>query len=129
MYCDRCKKEFVRWNHKKPEVYGVAKFVHYDGDPCLDEPKDLCESCYTELENWWNFKPSAESEECIKKYEKLKSYLFARLSSEIEHLPTSTRTNWDGCCPDIDSPEIEYVDVTKDTLLDIINKYKAESED
>ena len=49
-----------------------------------------------------------------------------KIRAEIEQLPTKTRTNWDGCCPDIDYPEIEYVDVTKDTLLDIINKYKAE---
>lgn len=60
MYCDRCKKEFEKWNHKKTELYGVAEFVHDDNDPYLDEPKDLCESCYTELENWWNFTPQAE---------------------------------------------------------------------
>ena len=63
MYCDRCKKEFEKWNHKKTEVYGVAEFVHDDSDPYLDEPKDLCESCYIELENWWNFTPHTESEE------------------------------------------------------------------
>ena len=61
MYCDRCKKEFKKWNHKKTEVYGIAEFVYDDSDPHLDEPKDLCESCYIELENWWNFTP-AESE-------------------------------------------------------------------
>ena len=63
MYCDRCKKEFEKWNHKKTEVYGVAEFVYDDGDPYLDESKDLCESCYIELENWWNFIPQTESEE------------------------------------------------------------------
>ena len=47
------------------------------------------------------------------------------LRAEIEQLPTKTRTNWDGCCPDIDYPEIEYVDVTKKRLLEIINKYKG----
>lgn len=62
MYCDRCKKEFERWNHKKAEVYGVAEFVCDDGDPYLDEPKDLCESCYTEFVHWWDFTPKAESE-------------------------------------------------------------------
>lgn len=51
------------------------------------------------------------------------------IRAEIEQLPTKTRINWDGCCPDIDYPEIEYVDVTKDKLLDIIDKYKAESEE
>lgn len=51
-----------------------------------------------------------------------------KIKAEIEQLPTNTRTNWDGCCPDIDYPEIEYVDVTKAKLLEIIDKYKAESE-
>ena len=50
------------------------------------------------------------------------------IDEEIEQLPTNTRTNWDGCCPDIDYPQVEYVDVTKDKLLSIIDKYKAESE-
>jgi len=52
-----------------------------------------------------------------------------KIRAEIEQLPTNTRINWDGCCPDIDYPEIEYVDVTKAKLLQIVNKYKAESED
>lgn len=63
MYCDRCKKEFEKWNHRKNEVLGVADVVYEDGDPHLDEPKDLCESCYAELEDWWNFTPQAESED------------------------------------------------------------------
>ena len=63
MYCDRCKKKFESWNHKRTEVYGVAEFVYDDNDPQLDEPKDLCESCYTELENWWNFQSYKESED------------------------------------------------------------------
>ncbi len=67
MYCDRCKKEIKKlnleeWIHKKAEMYGIAEFVYGNGSPYLDEPKDLCESCYTELENWWNFTPKAESE-------------------------------------------------------------------
>ena len=52
-----------------------------------------------------------------------------KIRAEIEQLPTKTRTNWDGCCPDIDYPEIEYIDVTKNKLLSIIDKYKAESEE
>lgn len=48
------------------------------------------------------------------------------IRTEIEQLPTKTRTNWDGCCPDFDYPEIEYVDVTKKQLLEIIDKYKGE---
>lgn len=58
-----------------------------------------------------------------------KTDVLDKIRVEIEKLPTNTRTNWDGCCPDIDYPEIEYVDVTKKKLLGIIDKYKAESED
>lgn len=46
-----------------------------------------------------------------------------KIRTEIEKLPTKTRINWDGCCPDIDYPEIEYIDVTKKTLISIIDKY------
>ena len=53
MYCDRCGKEFEKWNHKREEMIGVADFMYDDGDPYLDTPKDLCESCYISLENWW----------------------------------------------------------------------------
>ena len=55
-----------------------------------------------------------------------------KIRAEIELLPTKIRINWDGCCPDIDYPQIEYVDVTKNKLLSIIDKYKdikIESED
>lgn len=55
--------------------------------------------------------------------------LLDEIRAEIEQLPIKTRTNWDGCCPDIDYPEIEYVDVTKATLLEIIDKHKTESEE
>lgn len=47
-----------------------------------------------------------------------------KIRVEIDQLPTKTRVNWDGCCPDIDYPVISYVDVTKDKLLSIIDKYK-----
>lgn len=50
-----------------------------------------------------------------------------KIRDEIEQLPMNTRTNWDGCCPDIDYPEIEYVDVTKAKLLEIIDKYRTGS--
>lgn len=53
-----------------------------------------------------------------------KEPILDKIRAEIEQLPTNTRTNWDGCCPDIDYPEIEYVDVTKAKLLEIIDKYK-----
>ena len=61
IYCDRCKKEFEKWNHKHHETIGVGEIIYDDGDPYLDCQKDLCESCYTELEKWWNFEPQ-ESE-------------------------------------------------------------------
>ena len=54
MYCDRCGKEFKKWNnYKHKEIMGIAEFVYDDSDPYLDTQKDLCESCYTELETWW----------------------------------------------------------------------------
>ena len=68
-------------------------------------------------------------------HELLKAYLdgtnevLDKLRAEIEQLPTKTRINWDGCCPDIDYPEIEYVDITKKKFLDIIDKYKTKSEE
>ena len=49
--------------------------------------------------------------------------ILGKIRAEIEQLPTKTRINWNGCCPDIDYPEIEYVDVTKNNLLAIIDKY------
>lgn len=52
-----------------------------------------------------------------------------KIRAEIEQLPINTRTNWNGCCPDNDYPEIEYVDVSKNHLLAIIDKYKIESEE
>ncbi len=62
MYCDRCKKDFEKWNHRRDEVIGVGEIVCEDGNSYLDCQKDLCESCYTELVNWWNFEPQ-ESED------------------------------------------------------------------
>ncbi|SCW70548.1 hypothetical protein SAMN05660484_02606 [Eubacterium ruminantium] len=62
-YCDRCKKEFEKWNQKRFEAYGIAEFVYDEVEPYLDKPYDLCESCYNELEKWWNFQPQAESED------------------------------------------------------------------
>ena len=62
MYCDRCKKEFKKWNHKRNELIGVGEIVYDSGDPYLDNQKDLCESCYTELERWWKNFETQESE-------------------------------------------------------------------
>ena len=60
MYCDRCGKEFEKWNYKGEELIGVAEVVYDDCDPYLDSQKDLCESCYDELEKWWNSKTMVE---------------------------------------------------------------------
>ncbi len=54
MYCDRCGKEFEKWNHKHKEIIGIAEFLTDTGDRYLGNEKDLCESCYTQLEEWWN---------------------------------------------------------------------------
>ena len=52
IYCDRCKKEFEKWNHKRDELIGIGEIVYDSGGTYLDTRKDLCESCYTELEKW-----------------------------------------------------------------------------
>lgn len=60
VYCDRCGKEFEKWNNKRNELIGVAEFVYDDSKPHLSCQKDLCESCYDELEKWWNSKTAAK---------------------------------------------------------------------
>lgn len=63
MYCDRCKKEFEKWNHKRNELIGIGE-INYDSfNPYINIQKELCESCYIELENWWNFNSKVESED------------------------------------------------------------------
>lgn len=55
MYCDRCGKEFEKWNHRHQEIIGIAEFVHdTDTSRHLGTQKDLCELCYLDLEEWWN---------------------------------------------------------------------------
>ena len=65
MYCDRCGKEFTKCSYSRKEMIGVAELVYDNGDPYLDNPKDLCESCYTELEKWWFSGKNEESEDSI----------------------------------------------------------------
>lgn len=66
MYCDRCHKEFEKWNHKRDEKIGIAELIYDDGyDPYLDNQLDLCESCYKELEKWWDC-GKEEKETCCK---------------------------------------------------------------
>ena len=60
MYCDRCGNEFKKWNYKHEELIGIAEFVYDDDDPYLGTQKDLCKSCYTELEKWWNLSTKSE---------------------------------------------------------------------
>jgi hypothetical protein len=64
-YCDRCGKEFDKWNYKGEELIGVAEFVYDHGKQYLDCQKDLCKSCYDELEKWWNSETAAEDDEWI----------------------------------------------------------------
>ena len=63
MYCDRCGKKFEEWSYKGKKSIGIAEFVDDDGSYLATQasyinysaiPKELCESCYTELEEWWN---------------------------------------------------------------------------
>lgn len=86
------------------------------------------------LREWIDILAETKSEyehdhEVVKAYNDGQAYILDKIREEIEQLPTKTRTNWDGCCPDINYPEIEYVDVSKKQLLEIIDKYKTESED
>ena len=75
----------------------------------------------------WHRRPDEEDiEQAIKALEQ--EPILDKIRAEIEQLPIKTRTNWNGCCPDLDYPEIEYVDVSKNKLLSIIDKYKAENE-
>lgn len=65
-------------------------------------------------------------DEYDKGYADGKDDVLDKIRAEIEQLPTK---NWDGSrtsCPDIDYPEIEYVDVTKNKLLSIIDNYRKE---
>lgn len=65
IYCDRCGKEFEEWNHKRREKYGVGKIIYNDyddDDPVMGLQEDLCESCYDELEKWWE-NPIVERED------------------------------------------------------------------
>ncbi len=54
MYCDKCGKEYEKWNHKRDELICIGEIISNGYDPYFHDKKDLCESCYTELENWWN---------------------------------------------------------------------------
>ena len=87
------------------------------------------EEALDEVKNYENY-PNGLSKECrdyiLKALEQ--EPVIDKIRAEIEQLPTKARINWDGCCPDFDYPEIEYVDVGKKKLLSIIDKYKAEIE-
>lgn len=93
-----------------------------------DYHSEVCEEC--------KFYPNCDhmtqddmTELTIKDLEALEQEpILDKIRAEIEQLPINGRTNWDGCCPDIDYPVIEYVDISKDKLLSIIDKYKVESE-
>lgn len=99
--------------------------------------EELKEHCLKQIKNCELWAISKGEKPSGKVYEEHKLILelleqepiLDKIRAEIEQLPTKTRINWDGCCPDLDYPEIEYVDVSKNYLLSIIDKYKVESED
>lgn len=102
-----------------------------------ERDKRLAELCkkYSRLEDGWE----AEAEKYFQIADwlkELKAYkekscvaVLDKIRAEIEQLPTNTRINWDGCCPDPDYPEIEFVDVSKKALLGIIDKYRIDKEE
>ena len=49
IYCDRCRKEFKKWNYTQQEIIGVGEIMYDEDEPYFDCQKDLCESCYKEL--------------------------------------------------------------------------------
>lgn len=51
------------------------------------------------------------------------------LISDIEDLRVTTRTNWDGCCPDPDYPEIESVDISKQKLIELVKKHLCKEDE
>ena len=125
MYCDRCKKEFEKWNHKRKELIGIGEIIREDEDQYLDSQKDLCESCYVELENWWNFNSKTEvkinNRIYMRGYEDGKSDVLNKIREEVgEEIcltdnPYTKETNY----------TIEHL-----RLLEILdNISKSESED
>jgi hypothetical protein len=114
MYCDRCGKEFDKWNYKGEELIGVAEFVYDHGKQYLDCQKDLCKSCYDELEKWWNFKSTAENTdtEPSKKHRDVnfKFYIGDKVKTLVETVegdklfPVGTI----GVITDIDNDELPY---------------------
>lgn len=61
LICDRCGKQYNKWNDKGKELYGFADVIYDDFEPQLDIKKDLCERCYLDLEKWWKFSPAFEN--------------------------------------------------------------------
>lgn len=53
LICDRCGKQYDKWDHKRPELYGIAEICHDNYEPHLDIQKDLCEECYQSLIRWY----------------------------------------------------------------------------
>jgi hypothetical protein len=90
---------------------------------------DRCRECGAEYEKMLEASNPFINKPCISEgvCREDKMQVLDKIRDEIEQLPTKTITNWNGCCPDIDYPEIEYVD--KNILLSIIDKYKTESEE
>ena len=62
LICDRCGKQYGKWEDKGSELYGFAEVVYDDFEPQLDIKKDLCKECYLSLEKWWKFPPTFEND-------------------------------------------------------------------
>ncbi len=104
----------------KEEAKGfIARSVKSDIDMAL--VADAIKALEEESKSGWQ-----HDHEILRAYSDGANEVLDKLRAEIEQLPTKTRINWDGCCPDIDYPEIEYVDITKKKFLDILDKYKGE---
>ena len=105
IYCDRCRKEFEKWNDKRDELIGIAEFVYDHSKPYLDCQKDLCESCYDELEKWWNSKTATEDAN-TKSYFKVgdKVRILVETVNGDKLFPVGTI----GVITDIDNDELPY---------------------
>lgn len=59
--------------------------------------------------------------------EYIKKQVNKQVNDMLDKIRAEMMTNWNGCCPDFDCPEIEYI--TKNEMLNIIDKYRTESEE
>lgn len=97
-----------------------------------EELKEHCEKQIEQCKLWAKHHGEEPSGKIYEEHKLIlelleQEHILDKIRAEIEQLPTNTRINWDGCCPDPDYPEIEFVDVSKNRLLSIIDKYKSKN--